>query len=129
MAHFDEPFLAIHWIEDGNIVCAEWKGSASGEDMRRGLDAGLELLAQEQSSCWLADTRFLGAVDPADSKWVNEHWIPRIVAAGARKMAFVVPKKAIAQIQTRSFMARIDDRELANQYFASLEEAQAWLRE
>lgn len=128
MIYFDEPFLAVSSVEEGNIIWAEWKGTPAGEPLRNGLAAGLKAVVENQSSKWLADTRHLGTMDPLDVKWVNDNWIPRAVAAGIRWMAFVTPVRVIMQIQVKSFMARIDGRELANSYFGNIDEAWAWLR-
>lgn len=128
MIHFDEPFLAISWEEGANIVCAQWKDDVRGEPMRRGLEAGLELVIQKQSAKWLVDSRRLGSIEPADVKWVNDHWMPRAVDAGLRWMAFVMAKKLVMQMTMKSFMARINQQELANAYFDDVDEARAWLR-
>jgi hypothetical protein len=128
MIHFDEPFLTISWEEDANIVCAQWKEEVRREPMRRGLEAGLELVIQKKSRKWLVDSRRLGSIEPVDVKWVNDHWMPRAVAAGLRWMAFVMAKKVVMQLTMKSFMARINEQELSNAYFDDVNEARAWLR-
>ena len=129
MISFDEPFLTIVWEPEDRIICAQWKDEVSGEVMRRGLDAGLALIIQKQARRWLVDSRRLGAIDPADVKWVNDNWMPRAVAAGLQSMAFVLARKIVMQLTMKSFIARIDERELSNAYFDNVDEARAWLRE
>lgn len=128
MIHFDAPFLTIHWDDDGGIAWAEWKDSTGGEPMKRGLEAGLRLIVEKKATRWLADTRRLGSMDPADVKWVSDDWVPRAVAAGISRMALLAPKKVVVALAVKSFMARINDRELANEYFDDLQAARAWLR-
>ncbi|MCA9688594.1 MAG: STAS/SEC14 domain-containing protein [Myxococcales bacterium] len=128
MIYYDKPFLTLSWEADGNVVCAEWKDKVSSEPMREGLDVGLKLVTEKQSQRWLVDSRRLETIDPADVKWVNDNWMPRAVAAGLRSMAFVMAKKIVMQITMKSFIARINDRELRNAYFDNIEEARAWLR-
>jgi hypothetical protein len=128
LVHFDSSFLTVHWDESSNVVWAQWKDVAGGEPMRCGLQAGLELVLQKRSRKWLADTRQLGAMEPADVKWVSDDWLPRVVAGGVSSMAFVTPKKVIVQLAVKSFMSRINDRELCNAYFDDIEAAFAWLR-
>ena len=129
MISFDDSFLTISWEPDDRIICAQWKHEVGGEAMRRGLDVGLDLIRDKQARRWLVDSRLLGAIDPADVKWVNDHWIPRAVAAGLQSMAFVLAKKVVMQLTMKSFIARIDERELANAYFDDIDSARAWLRE
>jgi hypothetical protein len=126
--HFDEPCCTIHWDEDGGIVWAECKDSATGEPLKRALEAALRVVVEKKAHRYLADTRLLGTMDPADVKWANENWLPRVVAAGISRMALLAPKKAVVALAVRSFMARINGRELANVYFDDLEAARAWLR-
>ncbi len=127
MVYFEEPCLTLSWEQDANIVCAKWKDEVSGEPMRRGLERGLELVALKRSSKWLVDSRRLGAIEPADVKWVNDHWIPRAVDAGLGFMAFVMAKKVVMQLTMKSFMARINERDLTTAYFDDIDEARKWL--
>lgn len=128
MIYFEEPCLTLSWEPDGNIVCAQWKDAVSGEPMRRGLERGLELVSLKSSARWLVDSRRLGNIDPLDVKWVNDHWMPRAVMAGLSWMAFVMAKKVVMQLTMKSFMARINERDLTTSYFDNVDEARAWLR-
>lgn len=128
MIYFDESFLTLSWDEGANVVCAQWKDTVEGEPMRRGLEVGLELVALKQSEKWLVDSRTLGSIDPADVKWVNDNWIPRAVDAGLRWMAFVLAKKVVMKLTMKSFMARINDRDLSSAYFDDPDEAWGWIR-
>ena len=128
MVHFNEPYLTVRWDEDANAVWAEWKDSAQGELLRRGLEAGLELILLKKSRRWLADARRLGPMGPADVKWVNDVWTPQVVAGGLRWMVVIAPKKVVVQLAVRSYMSRINEQELGTAYFDDLEDARAWLR-
>ena len=128
MIYFDETFLRLSWDEGTNIVCAEWKNAVGGEPMRRGLQAGLDLVRQKKSRKWLVDSRRLGSIEPGDVKWVNDMWMPNAVAAGLSWMAFVMAQKVVMQLTMKSFMARINERELSTSYFDDLDKATEWLR-
>ncbi len=128
MIHFDEPFLTIFWEEEDRIVRAQWKSEVRGEPMRRGLEVGLALLIEKRAQKWLVDSRFIEFIDPTDVKWVNDHWMPRGAAAGLRFMAFVMAKKVVMQMSMKSFIARINEREISSAYFDDLEPARDWLR-
>lgn len=128
MLHFEERSLTIHWDDDTKIIWAEWKETPSAEIYRRGLNAGLELLQQKKARKWLADTRLLGALQTEDVKWGNEDWMPRMLAAGLRWMAFVTPKKVIAKMMVKNVVSRIDAHDLSMAHFETLDEARDWLR-
>lgn len=128
MVYYDEPFLTLSWEADGGIVCAQWKNEVTSEPMRQGLERGLELVREKRATRWLVDSRSLGSIEPADVKWVNEHWMPRAVDAGLHFMAFVMAKKVVMQLTMKSFMARINERDLSTAYFDDVDAARAWLR-
>jgi len=127
MIHYENPFLTLSWLAEENIVCAQWKDDVDSEPMREGLEAGLELVREKHAKKWLVDSRRLGAIDPQDVKWVNETWMPQAVDAGLRWMAFVMAKKIVMKLTMKSFIARINDREISNAYFEELDEARKWL--
>jgi hypothetical protein len=129
MIYYDEPHLTLRWEPDDKIVCAQWKNDVRSEPMRAGLEAGLKLIAEKKARRWLVDSRELGAIDPADVKWVNDNWIPRAVDAGIAWMAFVMAKKIVMQMTMKTFIARINQRELGTAYFEDLDGARTWLRD
>jgi hypothetical protein len=126
--YLDEPFLTIHWEEDGGIVWAESKDSTGGEPLHRVMEAALRLIIEKKAHGWLGDIRRLPSFDTADTKWVNDNWFPRAVAAGIRRIAIVAPKRVVLALAVKSFMARINGQEVANQHFDDIEAARAWLR-
>lgn len=128
MVFYDEPFLTLSWEEDGGIVRAQWKNEVTSEPMRQGLERGLDLVKLKSAQHWLVDSRSLGSIDPADVKWVNDHWMPRAVDAGLRFMAFVMAKKVVMQLTMKSFIARINERDLTTAYFDDVDAARDWLR-
>ncbi|HVJ93875.1 MAG TPA: hypothetical protein VM580_28995 [Labilithrix sp.] len=128
MVYFDESFLTIFWEPEDRIVRAQWKSQVDGAGMRRGLEAGLAVITEKKARRWLVDSTTLEMIDPADVKWVNDNWIPRAVKAGLASMAFVLAKKVVMQMSMKSFIARIDDRELGNAYFDNVDAARQWLR-
>jgi hypothetical protein len=125
--HLDDPVLTIQWDEEGRFVCSVSKAAAKAEQLLPKLDVGIRLLAEKKAHRWLGDTRYLDAPDPIEVKRVNEEWLPRAVAAGLRRMAVVAPKRVVITLVIRSFMTRIDGREVANEYFDDLDAARAWL--
>jgi hypothetical protein len=124
---FDEPFLTIQWEEDGRFVRCVSRESVAVEQLLPGLDVGVRLLIEKKAHRWLTDARPLGTSNPTDVRRLNEEWLPRAVAAGLSRMALVAPKKVVVALAIRTFMARINGRELATEYFDDLEAARAWL--
>ena len=127
MIHYDEPHLRLDWDPVTQIVCAEWKGDVRGESMRNGLEEGLKLIVKTRARKWLVDGRGFESIEPDDVKWANDNWIPRAVDAGIAWMGFVMAKKIVMAMTMKSFIARINQRELGTGYFDDLEAARRWL--
>ena len=129
MIYFQESFVIISWDEDTWAVVIEWLGQARSEKLKTGLDTGLKLLAEKKAEKWLADTKKLGVFGKADEDWANHNWLPRALAAGLKKMAFVVPESALARMALDSVINN-SSREgsgIESAFFDNLEAARAWL--
>ena len=128
MVYFDEPFLTIRWDSITQCVVMEWKKFVLGEDFRKGLDKGLELVKEKQSKRWLADLRSIGVVAQEDQDWSNTNWFPRALAAGLTHMAIVVPENVIAKWSVDRIMNKVENTNLTVHYFDGVEKAKQWLR-
>jgi hypothetical protein len=128
MIYFDEPFLTVHWEEDAKTVRMEWKAYAKSEELRKGLNKGLELLTKRMTGRWLGDLRNIGVIGLADQKWSNEDWFPRAVKGGMRFMALVMPTSAISSMGVRNILNQLGDITIETRYFDNTDEALAWLK-
>jgi hypothetical protein len=127
--HFDAPFVTVHWDDEAKAVHVEWKEELDGATLRRGFDVATTLLEQRKSRKWLGDLRRMGGISPEDTKWANEVWMPRALAAGMRWLAVVQARRVVVQMALKMFMSRIGDVELTTAHFHDLEEARRWLRD
>lgn len=127
--HKSFPFLTIYWDDAFNGVLMEWKGSfQKGEQIKEGLNAGLDFLIQKKSANWLANTKELSVFTKETQQWINETWFPRILSSCARQMAVVVPGNVLAQMSVESVMKTADGSNLKVRNFSDTEEARKWLK-
>ncbi len=127
MIYFDEPFLTIHWDETIKCVIMQWKGFAQSNQLRTGLNKGLELIKQKKATYWLADLRNLKVISLEDQKWSNEDWFPRALATELRRMAIVEASSAVTQLGVKNIMSRVNGQDLEVHYFSDVEQAKQWL--
>jgi hypothetical protein len=128
MIYFKEKYVRIQWDEKSKAVVAEWLGYIDGQDLRRALDAGLELLAQKKTNRWLGDATNLGPIPIEDQRWTNEDWFPRVISAGLRYMAVIEPHKVVAQMSVKRILSRVHGKDIVTAHFDTQSEARAWLR-
>jgi hypothetical protein len=132
MPFIDEPFVKIDWDGQLRAIVAEWKGIARGETYRAALDRSLELVRQHHARRWLGDMlEASGVMSQEDSDWLARDWFPRLLAAGGRRFAVVMPPQTLAAMQMnrlkREIAAENDPDAFITRYFDNLDEARAWL--
>jgi hypothetical protein len=125
---FNRPGVAIvSWEAASKAVFIEWQGWASPEEFAAALDSGVATLIAHHSALWLADCRGMKAIQQSDQDWINEHWFPRVLAAGLKRMALVIPKSTLAAMNLKDIMGRVPNTNLDVSYFGTVAEARTWL--
>jgi hypothetical protein len=126
--HFESAVGYVDWDEPTGAVLLTWKMFAAGEEFREVVNAGVDLLLQKKTKRWLGDLRYLGAVTQEDLKWSEQSWFPRATEGGMAYLALVSPRKIVAQMAVRSFINKVNDRDLEIANFDDVDKAKAWLR-
>jgi hypothetical protein len=133
MPFIDESFVKIDWDEQRQCIVADWKGIGRGEAYRSALDRSLELVRMHRARRWLGIMlEASGTMSPEDTKWLKDDWFPRLLEAGGRKIAIVLPAQALVALQMNRLKREIDAEKpdpeaFLNRYFDNVEEAEAWL--
>lgn len=116
-------------------IIIAWHGFANSEQFRTLMDRGLALYhaeaAQTQPLGWLADTRDVQAVRPADQDWLRNDWNVRAFAAGIHHVSFVVPETVFGQISVQSYTSNVAETstyDIETTQHRTLREAKAWLK-
>jgi hypothetical protein len=125
---FDRPGVAVMWWNaTSRAVHIEWQGWADPAEFAAALEAGLVALIEHRSSRWLADCREMKAIQQSDQEWIDKNWFPRIIAAGLRRMAVVIPKSGLARSNLEDIMEKVAADRIDGQFFATVAEAEAWI--
>ena len=94
---------------------------------REVLTAGAECMEENKAQKWLSDDRGNTVIRKEDNEWGDAVWSPRVIAAGFKYWAVVVPEKALGQMQMKRFVEEYRTRGVTVQTFADPDEAMAWL--
>jgi stage II sporulation SpoAA-like protein len=125
---YNRPGVAIvKWDSACKAAHIEWQGWANPAEFAAANDAIIVALRQRGGSRALGDCREMRVIKQSDQDWVNRDWIPRILAAGLRRMALVIPKSGLALMNVQEIMSRVPGTKLDVAYFATVEEARDWL--
>lgn len=125
---FNRPGVAVlRWEPVLRAVYIEWQGWADPAEFAAALEAGLGALVDHRGSRWLADCRDMKAIQQSDQEWLDRSWFPRIIAAGLRRMAVVIPKSGLAMTNLEDIIRKVPADKIAVAFFATVAEAEGWL--
>jgi hypothetical protein len=127
--YFDAPGVAsVRWDEDGQLVLVEWQGWANAAEFAELLEAEIAVLRKHRCTRILADCRRQKVLNPVDQDRANKEWLPRALAAGLKCFAVVVPTSVLADVNLKASLDKVPETALKVAYFATPEEARAWLK-
>lgn len=123
----DTPTATLWYHPDKKIVHHKIHKFLYGEELRRLLTAGADLIKQHGATKWLSDDRENTVVSHEDSDWAENEWRPPTIAAGWKYWAIVRPKKVLGQIGMDRIAKDMAAQGLTIRFFEEPEEAITWL--
>ena len=115
----------VRWDEPTATVFVTWDGWANASEFKALLDAEVKALRDHSGNCLLADCTRQRILNLSDQERANREWLPEILAAGLKRFAIVQPESETAAAHLRERLGNVTEMEIA--YFATVEEARAWL--
>jgi hypothetical protein len=109
------------------IVHHELRTVVQGEAFRSILEKGLELFVKNGACKWLSDDRGNGPLTAEDSEWATTSWSPRVMAAGWKYWAVVMPQKVIGQMNMTQWIKTYAEKGVTVSAFTDPERALNWL--
>jgi hypothetical protein len=126
--YYSVPGVAtVSWDELDQVVLVEWDGWAKTAEFEQLLDAEVKALQAHSGSRLLADCRRQRALNQAAQFSAEQEWSPRVIEAGLKRFAVVLPESDQAAAQLRERLGRLPKGGFKMAYFTSLEEARKWL--
>jgi hypothetical protein len=124
---FDNEQAALWFHPESGIVHHKFKTRISGDDFKNVLNQGYELMKQSGATKWLSDDRANSALPPEDGAWALDDWRPRVVAAGWKYWAIVLPQNVIGHMNMKLFIAEGAKIGVDVRVFADPGQALVWL--
>lgn len=111
-----------------HLVRLTWKAPVPGDRYRAVLLRMMEAVERDGLTNWLSDGRRMGPILFADQAWTMEEFVPRLVAAGMKRIAIVSSEDVLNQIAVdRMVSATPADVPYAIAFFQDPSIAQLWL--
>src|SRR5207344_2257618 len=87
----DTEAVSLVYHPGAKIVHHELRRFVRGAEFRDVLEQGLDAFIKYGACKWLSDDRGNGPLTAADSDWATKEWAPRVMAAGWKFWAVVMP--------------------------------------
>lgn len=123
-----ESEYALLWHDpDLHLIHHQILKPIFGEAFRELLLTGLRVLKETGADRWLSDDRANAILPAEDSDWSDHYWFPRVVKAGWKYWALVLPEKRLAQINMERLTANVAAGGVVVRFFSKPEDARDWL--
>jgi hypothetical protein len=123
----DTDYATLWYDTEKKIVHHKFHKYIYGPEFRNVLEKGLEVFKEKGACKWLSDDRNNSALPTEDRDWAQGNWSPRVIAAGWKYWAIVLPQKVIGQMNMQYFIDENTKMGLTVQVFSAPDEALQWL--
>lgn len=123
----DNEYVSLYWYPEQKIIYHVFHKYMYGQEFRRALETGLEVMKKNGGTKWLGDDRANSALPTDDLVWSMEDWFFRAFDAGWRYWALVMPDKIAGQLNMNRILKRNIDLGMNIQVVESAEEGLEWL--
>src|SRR4051812_1135849 len=127
----DMPTFRCEVTYDHDVPCVvmDWHGYFSSSEFRAANERVLVVVQATGATRLLGDITHFVLIGADDQAWLNENWIPRLIAAGVRRCALVQPTYYFNRVAVENVSRQVDSNRLAIGYFGDREAARRWLLE
>jgi hypothetical protein len=117
----EAQLMEVYWLEQDKLRAEELKGY---------LEHWAKLVSELRPKGFLVDSR-RGHVPmtPDIQAWHDTQIVPAYIAAGVKKVAFILPNDIFAALSIEQLFDEQESRKLETQFFDETESALAWLQE
>jgi hypothetical protein len=123
----DNEAMSLWFHTDSKIVHHKMKRLLAIEEFKTLLSTGADYLEMYEATKWLSDDKNDTAISPEANEWGDKVWAPRVIKAGFKYWAVVMPNSAAGKLQMKRFIDEYRRRGVTVDMFDTPEDALAWL--
>lgn len=123
----DTEYITLHYLPDEKIIHHTIHKPIPYEQLGLAMETGLKVLQENGASKWLSDDRLNGPVVMENTE-INRDWGRRMVAAGWRFWANVVPEEIAAADSLVPIIETFYEIGLRMMVFTDADKALEWLK-
>lgn len=121
---YSETYLKTFRDDKGYIYVA-WLGYLTLDQIKNGCELILSLVQSSHSHLMMVDHRSMNGTWSQSLKWLDTNFMPRLLDAGIKKIAFIYSKDPATQYSLNRFLELNDEYQA--QVFTNQKTAESWL--
>ena len=126
----EDKHISISHYPNENCISFKWKGFTPSQYLRENVEEVIRLVEQKQATATINDMVEMKGISKEDQHWLATDAAPRMIAAGARILATILPTSAFATIANREIANQASEEfKTLHRNFDKLEEALQWVGE
>jgi hypothetical protein len=119
----DNEYASLWYYPEKKIVHHKFHQFIHGEKFREVMMKGADLFEQKGCVKWLSDDRNNSALRKEDIDWGNQNWAPRVIGAGWKYWALMMPDKTVGKMNMRPLIEQYSQQGVQVEIFDDLDEA------
>ena len=121
---YSETYLKTFHDSKGFIYVA-WLGYLTVDQIKNGCELILTLVQESETHLMMVDHRSMNGTWSQSLKWLETNFMPRLLNAGIKKIAFIYSKDPATQYSLNRFLELNDEYQA--QVFTNKKAAESWL--
>ena len=115
------------YIDDNNILHADWKGFLKLEKLKPAVDVMMDHIAKNKVTKHVSNHRQLQVLSNDVRAFLENEWFPRAEKAGINKMAAIISDNIFAEMSAKQVTEKAVKKSIETKYFVSSEDGAKWL--
>ena len=125
---FKNEQMSVFYLQDDKIIYHIMHGQVEGKPFRDAILAATDALMKNKACKWLSDDRLNPALKQADQSWILEVWQPKVLKAGWKYWAIIMPEEAIGKMRMSVMASQYAKLGVTVNAFSSPDEGLKWLK-
>ena len=124
---FDSEFATV-WVDPvKKIIRHKFKKFMFGEGFREVMLKAADAFAEYKCTKWLSDDRENSSLKSEDRDWAYKVWGPKVIKAGWKHWAIVLPKKIFGEVDMTKISKQYTELGINVELFQDTDQAMNWL--
>ena len=87
---YNTPYCQLQHLKAQNTILCRWKQFCKDDDYRNPFKFAMQEIEKHQISTWITDTTHGFESEDADTQWLLEKFVPRMIESTIKKVIFII---------------------------------------